>query len=502
MIKTLTPARNPEAIIVALAGFCLIFFSAPAVGLSPDSITYTSAARNLFESGKPLEFDGQWLIDFPLGYPVFLGLILFVTRMDPFHFGLILNACLFGILMFVCMREMKKDGFRLFPRILYSLCLLFSTALLQVYSMLWSETLLILFVAFFFSACVKYGRTRETGALWQMAVVAALACITRYAGVVLLGMGFLLIMADGTVGWRKKVVRSFVFGGIGCLPLLANLVVNRINAGYLAGDRIINRIPIQEHLQRFGTAIFGWLPVLSKKGYPILAVVASCLLVSGSILVSIYLLGRKRSLYSWSGLGWLFTAVYSVFILMMALLTAFQPLDNRLLSPLWFPALAAAAGGARALVRRLRGLKWPRQLTIGMVFLAAILIPYPGLVREYHYLGRPDRVYQDHTRYDFRAFRQSPILRFIDAHPGLFHSDKPIYSNAGEVLYVVNSLQADYLPQLSDPADLEAFNSDSAYLIWLNDIHAYPQDYLDGLKKVSGLLPLYSFPDGVIYSTK
>jgi hypothetical protein len=502
MIKTLSPARNPEAMIAALAGFCLIFFSAPSVGLSPDSITYTSAARNLFASGKPLEFDGQWLIDFPLGYPAFLGLILFITRMDPFHFGLVLNACLFGILVFVCMREMKKNGFHLFPRILYGLCLLFSTALLQVYSMLWSETLFILFIALFFSACGKYGRTHGTKTLWNMAILTALACITRYAGVTLLCMGLVLILADSTLEWRKRAIRVFLFGGIGSLPLLTNLVLNRISSGYLAGDRIINRIPAPEHLQRFGTTIFGWLPVLSKREYPILAMTAACVLVGGSILASVYVCRRKRALYSWSGLGCLFTAVYSIFILAMALLTAFQPLDNRLLSPLWFPVLAAAAGASRALVRRLRDLEWARQSTLAIVMLAAILIPYPGLVREYHYLGRPERVYEDHIRYDFRAFRQSPTLRFIDAHPNLFRSDKPIYSNAGEVLYVVNSLQADYLPQLSDPADLEAFNSDSAYMIWLNNIHAYPRDYLDGLKKASGLSPLYSFPDGVIYSTK
>src|SRR5450631_1372734 len=176
-------ARNPEAIIAVLAAFCLVYFSAPAVGLSPDSITYTSAARSLVATGRPIEFDGQWLMDFPLGYPVFLSLIMFISRADPFQFGLVLNGFLFAILVFICLREAKRNGFPLLLRCGYGLCLLFSTALLQVYGMLYSETLFILCVALFFMACGRYGRTHGIMALGGMAGATALACVTRYVGV-------------------------------------------------------------------------------------------------------------------------------------------------------------------------------------------------------------------------------------------------------------------------------------------------------------------------------
>src|ERR1700761_2321795 len=189
-------ARNPEMMIAVLAAFCLVWFSAPAVGLSPDSISYTSAARSLIATGRPYEFDGEWLVDFPLGYPAWLSLIMFITRIDPFQFGLALNAILFALLVFICLRETKRNGFPLLLRCGYALCLLFSTALLQVYGMLWSETLFILCIALFFAGAGLYGRSHRARALWIMALATAIACCTRYIGVSLAGMGCLLILTD------------------------------------------------------------------------------------------------------------------------------------------------------------------------------------------------------------------------------------------------------------------------------------------------------------------
>ncbi len=498
-------ARNPEAFIGALAAFCLICFSAPSVGLSPDSISYTSVARSLCSTGSPIEFDGEWMMDFPLGYPALLSLIIFITRLDPFQFGLLLNALLFGCLVFICLQETKRNGFPLFLRIGYGLGLLFSTALLQVYGMLWSETLFILCIALFFLACGRYGSTHRTRALCGMAGATALACVTRYIGVTLLGMGLLLLLADRTMPRRKRLSHLFLYGAGSSSLLLVNLVVNRVNGGNMAGDRLINHTPAAEHIERFGTTLIRWLsiPPDSPAGFstspsPALAMVCALLFVGGSILGLFYLYRRKRSLYSWAGLGLLFTSVYSLFILALAILTAFQPLDSRLLSPLWFPALGAAAGGILALTRRQYG----KILILADVLAAVIILIIPGLVREYRYLRDPERVYRDNIRYDFRPYGKSPTLQFINDHPGLFHSDKPIYSNAGEVLYVLGSLQSDYLPRLDLPAEIQAFNADSPYLVWLHAVHEYPSAYLSDLKKVSSLAPLYSFPDGIIYSAQ
>src|ERR1700733_5078491 len=280
-------ARNPEAIIAALAAFCLVYFSAPSIGLSPDSISYTSAARSLYATGSPHEFDGEWLVDFPLGYPAFLTLIMFISRLDPFQFGLVLNGILFAILVFVCLSQAKKNGFPLLLRYGYGLCLLFSTALLQVYGMLWSETLFILCTALFFATCGSYGRTHSTRALLAMAATTALACSTRYIGVTLLGVGILLLLTDRSFtgstipaapdspdpnspippgspvvpARRKKLLHISLYSAVSLSLLLFNLIINGLKAGHMAGDRLVNQTPFYQPLRRFGATLIHWLPV-------------------------------------------------------------------------------------------------------------------------------------------------------------------------------------------------------------------------------------------------
>lgn len=255
-----------------------------------------------------------------------------------------------------------------------------------------------------------------------------------------------------------------------------------------------------EHLQRFGITLIQWVHIFRRES-PALSILCAMLFIGGSILGAYYFCWRKRSLYSWTALGFLFTAVYSVFILIMAVITAFQPLDSRLLSPLCFPALGAAAGALLSVINRLgpgsRTFKTARACSglVVMIFL------FQGFSREVRYLRLPDEVYRDNIRYDFSIYRQSLTLKFINTHPGLFHSDKPIYSNAGEVLYVLSGLESDYLPRLDLPAEIRSFNSDTAWLVWLHAAHAYTPGYLPDLKKVSPIVPIYEFPDGIIFST-
>ena len=65
--------NNIDAVFFALAGFVFILMLAHygGIGISPDSVTYTSAAKSFIQTGKFIEFDEMPYIDFPVGYPVF-----------------------------------------------------------------------------------------------------------------------------------------------------------------------------------------------------------------------------------------------------------------------------------------------------------------------------------------------------------------------------------------------------------------------------------------------
>src|SRR5580704_9564551 len=100
------PSKNVLALLLAASGFILIVSSLRGVvGISADSITYTSVARNLNAHGSLNAFDGDAFVDFPLGYPLLLAGVQFVTRTDAFGFGLWLNGVIFAILIYtlVCL---------------------------------------------------------------------------------------------------------------------------------------------------------------------------------------------------------------------------------------------------------------------------------------------------------------------------------------------------------------------------------------------------------------
>src|ERR1700744_3933062 len=66
------------------------------IGVSPDGIMYTSAARSLHASGSLITFNNTAITDFPVFYPVFLWSVLTVTGVDPFAAGPVLNGLIFA----------------------------------------------------------------------------------------------------------------------------------------------------------------------------------------------------------------------------------------------------------------------------------------------------------------------------------------------------------------------------------------------------------------------
>ena len=78
-------SNNLDSLLVALMGFFLIqiFSRHSGIGISPDSVTYLSAARHLVQGKGFISFDNLPVVDFPFGYPFFLAIISFTTRLDP-----------------------------------------------------------------------------------------------------------------------------------------------------------------------------------------------------------------------------------------------------------------------------------------------------------------------------------------------------------------------------------------------------------------------------------
>lgn len=65
--------QHYDALIASAAAVLTIYYLTrfSGIGLSPDSIAYSSAAINLLAKGALVDFNNLPLVDFPAGYPFF-----------------------------------------------------------------------------------------------------------------------------------------------------------------------------------------------------------------------------------------------------------------------------------------------------------------------------------------------------------------------------------------------------------------------------------------------
>src|ERR1700750_2093941 len=137
---------NLDSLIAAIIGFVVIclFTNYSGVGISPDSIMYASTATNLQAHGTIITFNKGPLVFFPVFYPFFLGIIQFITRVDPIEAGATINSCLFAAVVFTT--GWILENFTSHARIykwLILIAIILSPGLLEIYTFLWSETLFI-----------------------------------------------------------------------------------------------------------------------------------------------------------------------------------------------------------------------------------------------------------------------------------------------------------------------------------------------------------------------
>ena len=227
MPSFLSLKKNYDALLAAIIGFAvvLLFTHYGGIGISPDSIMYTSVARNMNEGKWLLGYDNKPMILFPVLYPIFLGVIMFITRLDVLVFATVLNGILFATVIYLsgCIMQKFTTTSRLYKAFVL-LIIILCPCLTDVYSMLWSETLFVFWVIVFFIFIHKYLQNTSIKNLLFISCIAALTCITRYAGVTIIGTGGLLILCFAALKWKKKIIHLLIFGFIGISLLTINLL--------------------------------------------------------------------------------------------------------------------------------------------------------------------------------------------------------------------------------------------------------------------------------------
>jgi len=491
--------KNWDAAVAGLIGALLVYFLTRhgGIGLEPDSIVYLSTARSVAHGGGFFEFEGIPMTDFPVGYPLFLSIIIFISRADIVQSGHIVNMFLYFSLIYLCGGIINHISTRTkWVKIPFLILIVFSPALLTLYTYLLSETLFLLMTLLFFVALHQYGQKKTIITLVVVALIAGLSCIVRYAGVTLVGAAGLMILLDKKLIIKKKIGHLLLFGIIGIAFLVANLVRNSLITGMLTGDREKSLTSFFENIQKYANVFgdffyFHDLPL----AFVILIGISFFVFYIYSHIIHFY---KSNRYYNYWNICGTYFVVYSIFIVLSATFSRFEGLNMRLLSPLYISCLLPLTFVTPWVISKLQG--WKKYGLISVFVILFVVINY--------YQYKDNRVYyQDATEaglpgYAEDSWRNSPILNYIKSDKKRFKEGTKIYSDGNEAVYLFTGLQADLIPHVESKGDIENFREEQQndyYLVWFYDCADPEYISLAKLLKENYYVELASAPEGRLY---
>jgi hypothetical protein len=489
--------KTYDTIIASVVGFYLIYLYTKysGIGISPDSIMYNSAARNLHTHGSLITFNNTYITDFPVFYPFFLWLVLTITRIDPIAAGPVLNGLLFATLIFLSGWIIQR--YRSAPwlyKYLMLLAIVLSPSLLSIYTYLWSETLFILIFLFFIIACRQYLVQHTLPTLLVFAGVAALSSITRYAGITLIGTGGFLMLLDRALLVRKKIIHILIYGVTASSMLALNLLRNAMTTSKLTGPREASVTPFMENLHYFGTVMCDWAG-FSEKLYPLATIVAIILFIALIVVVAFNYF--ERSIRTYENLVATFTLLYGLFIVISSSISRYERINTRLLAPIFIPMLLTCTYWAIAFVRMIRP-RWKYIIVTVFVFLM--------LGFSYQELSADMQRYDDENDYGVPGYSDdswntSPFAAYLKKNEKIFKPGVPIYSDANEALYFLSGTYAKLLPHRYFKSDIQRFYTVKRfYLVWFPSMDNPELISLKDIEKAKHLTLLTQFKDGAIYA--
>ena len=267
MLKGLTQDNRFRVFlsVLALAGlvFILLTTSKYGAGVSSDAARNLSTADSLLAGKGFVDMVGAPFILWPPLYPLLLAGLSLLTQWSTFQSAWYLNVILYALNIWLggwLLYLVFKD--RPLYAVAGALMILLSRSTLRIYANVASEPLFATFMLIFFLAAARYLQKASRSALWLMFVMAALAAVQRYLGVVLIGVaGLVVLYKEGLRGiWRAVLPILVSVGPLGAWAWLHNYPVS----GTLFGPRDLGAMLPLENISLSLTKILWWfIPRLS-----------------------------------------------------------------------------------------------------------------------------------------------------------------------------------------------------------------------------------------------
>lgn len=521
-MTTLKPrlvAIRYHSFLVCLAaiafGVILVETSSYGIGISPDSVQYVRLARQVAEPGGLLRlFGSPVFVSQPPLFPVLLAWIQKATGADPFLSVRYLNALLFALSLYVTGAFFfGKAGEPPHPAIAFAVpfFVLFSRSLHLVFAMAWTEPLFVLSTLLFLASMSRYLANGSPGSLLVATLLAIAAVYTRYSGVTLIAAGALLIPLASNRSMRRRATDLLLFAGstsaVFGVWVARNLHVSgtpfgeRSPAVYSLAENVVLSLSVfQGHFLPEGPEF----SLLLKSS--IAAAVGLLALWTYAPLVGYF---KERVAEERAVLMpcLVFSLVFFAFTIITSTAVAYDPINFRLLSPIYLPLLVIAASLSNDAMRYSRsGESRRRRIGIVTVLLVALALLQP--MRQFA-VDFDDR-FREGSGLNRRVWIESDLMGFLKRWSAA-EREKPIFSNAPMALAWHLGLDAQRSPNRKkcasvsgerarecflETTDPEFFD---AYLLYFEE-QKFPYYYsFDELAKLVELRPVEITSDGGVY---
>lgn len=493
---------------LAGASALLIAMSRNGAGISPDSVIYISTARNIANGRGFVTYVDAPLVLQPPSYPAILGFIALIFGVDPLLSAPIINAILFGFTLYLS-GTLLLEHLKSFPflALIGTISLLVSIPLITVFLMAWSEPLFIFFLVVYLTSMSTYMKRKDIKSLLLLSLSTTLACLTRYIGVVLIATGILgtFLIWQGNI--KTKYVHTVIFTSVSILPLAMWIGRNYVLSGTFFGPRSPSLHPLQDNIgYTFSTILHWYLPSLILHNPPLLLLL---IIIIGSFTGIVFAIAKipfrvsfQHRTYPFIVFTIFFIIGYTGFLIISSTTTNYDPIGDRLLSPIVVPVTLLLFSVVTTFARLLKARFTARVVDLAIIAGSTLWLIYPTCATGINIMHH----FSEGTGYSARTWKSNQTIQYIRQNT---LSDCTIYTNGSDVIYLLLSMNVKSIPSKSSGAQTLADVSPlkgrfpqegKACIIWFDQITW--RNYLftpSELLSVTNVERVINLGDGTLY---
>ena len=507
-------------LIVVLAGLgtahILVRTATYGAAVGTDSTIFLSTAMNLLAGEGWRDFTGRPLATWPPLFPLLLAAGGWVG-IEPLVAGRWINATAFGLTILAAGCWLCSHLRSRWLVLAAILAILASLPLSDLASNFLTDSLFVLLTLLALMQLASFLHRGGQTSLLLSAVCTALAVLTRYPGVVLIGVGVLVLLVRRAPPLAVRLKHVVVFGAVPSIPLAVLMLRNWAISKRLAGWRGASGQSLSDSLSQVADVFWAWVippDAVDWLGYLLWMAAGLVVLADRGFGMGGQDEGggnkeTDRPAVLSFGLGpvlpfGVFAVAYLVFLVAVVPFMVGQIIDSRYLLPIYVPLLLAAV----FLLDRFLSIKAAARWVLTSLILIGALVHIGFSAQRNLRLTAQvlESGYSDAGAYNTADWQRSATLNYVKTNL----SDGWTYSNNQFLVWFADRTVA-IKKHRALPNEMRDWTryargwvrrgEDEVYIVWIKD------DYRSGfydfndfdIRFLPGVEPVAESPDGVVF---